>query len=283
MIDTLKKDNQVLLVLSEEISNDDIGEFSSAVKERTGSNIETLTIIVNEFKTRGFKASAFDAIIFVLSQSQFDNDELLLETLKILKPSGKVVIYEPLEIEKKAESLTCKERLSKLKLSGFKLNDADSKPLNTNVAMKALLSKVYQNTENIYETVAAKPSFEIGSSVTLNFAKEKNNVWKLDDAVEDDLIDEDELLDETDIKKPEAASLKVCSTTGKRKACKDCSCGLAEELSGKATVDSAPKSSCGNCYLGDAFRCASCPYLGMPAFKPGEKILLPESQLTADT
>lgn len=38
----------------------------------------------------------------------------------------------------------------------------------------------------------------------------------------------------------------VCSTTGKRKACKDCTCGLAEELSGKTVQKDTVKSSCGN-------------------------------------
>lgn len=100
---------------------------------------------------------------------------------------------------------------------------------------------------------------------------------------DDELINTDDLLSEEDKKKPDPESLKASCGPAKVKACANCSCGLAEELEKEALEAAAKaarensqnaKSSCGNCYLGDAFRCSGCPYKGMPAFKQGEKVTL---------
>lgn len=98
----------------------------------------------------------------------------------------------------------------------------------------------------------------------------------------DKLLQEDEILDEEDKKKPEGQECKPSDGSEKpKKACANCSCGLAQELEQEAKGKipklkdgDEPKSSCGSCYLGDAFRCGSCPYRGMPAFKPGEKVTI---------
>lgn len=90
-------------------------------------------------------------------------------------------------------------------------------------------------------------------------------------------INEDELLGE--VPQPVGKGKSDCSS--KPKACENCSCGR-KELEDKYGADEAKerlekgkeRSACGSCYLGDAFRCETCPYRGLPAFKPGLKVEL---------
>mmetsp|Transcript_8015 Transcript_8015/g.22362 ORF Transcript_8015/g.22362 Transcript_8015/m.22362 type:complete len:284 (+) Transcript_8015:344-1195(+) len=112
---------------------------------------------------------------------------------------------------------------------------------------------------------------------------------------DDDMVDEDDLLAEEGaggvLAPPPAvdaaARAAAADDCGGRKACDNCSCGRAEleameRAAGGGAAAAAdenqpkqvPSSSCGNCSKGDAFRCAGCPYLGKPAFKPGEEHLV---------
>ncbi|XP_071524769.1 anamorsin homolog [Panulirus ornatus] len=141
----------------------------------------------------------------------------------------------------------------------------------------------------VVEVTCKKPNFEVGSAMKLSFAKpptEKHSAgtWNIDLDDDIDLADPDDLLTEEDLTRPDPQSLKVCRTTGKRKTYKNCVCGLKEELDveNMQKVEENKKnfkSAGGTCHLGDAFRCAACPHMGSPAFKPGEKVKLTDSTL----
>ncbi|KAK3706708.1 electron carrier [Vermiconidia calcicola] len=115
-------------------------------------------------------------------------------------------------------------------------------------------------------------------------------------------IDPDTLLTEEDRQKPLNIPEACKPNTKRRRACKDCTCGLAQRIEAEDTAKRASADanlaklsasdltevdftvqgkvgSCGNCALGDAFRCDGCPYIGLPAFKPGEEVRLVNNEV----
>ncbi|KAI0774176.1 DUF689-domain-containing protein [Fomes fomentarius] len=239
--------------------------------------------------------SKFSAVHVTLSPSEYDNlapriPELLKQLLVGLEPLGTLHI---LNLDSALPTLP-----SDLTLAGL-----------------TVLSATKEGT-----LTAQKPAHSTGVSVTLKTAPapaaalplrrkvdperkaSKKALWTLN-APSTPSIDAESLLTAADRERPAACEPAVRGAPRRKKACKNCTCGLAEleaeekaqskvvllngAPDGKAfevsqaekdrllaAAAAAPKatSSCGNCYLGDAFRCSSCPYRGLPAFKPGEKV-----------
>ncbi|XP_053934627.1 anamorsin [Cuculus canorus] len=260
---------------------------------------------VNQLSLSAHKESSFDVILsgVVPGSTAQHSAEVLAEIARILKPGGRVLLKEPVVTESGNNSRikTAAKLPTALTLSGLvEVKELQKEALTPEEAQSVQDHLGYQGNDLlIVQIEGRKPNFEVGSSsqLKLSFAKKLGpsgkpsvdpttaKLWTLSandmNDEEMDLLDSDELLDSEDLKKPDPLSLRApsCKEMGKKKACKNCTCGLAEELEQEKKKNSQPKSACGNCYLGDAFRCASCPYLGMPAFKPGEKILLEENQL----
>ncbi|KAJ1921339.1 Anamorsin [Mycoemilia scoparia] len=234
------------------------------------------------------------------------NSNTFAKFLVALKPNGMLHLYEEINSENAAESnvsqskRTAQSLVSELKLAGFvdivtdttniagdesKMDPADSTLNNTGEANASQSSTI-----TIATIMAKKPEFNVGAAAAISFGKNKSTqskAWLISvDANSDDeeLIDDDDLLNDGDFVKPSMSSLARPDDCGKkRKACKNCTCGLADEQKEKKPISMDNiKSSCGNCALGDAFRCTSCPYLGMPAFKPGEQVQLGGSLLHDD-
>ncbi|XP_073126141.1 anamorsin homolog [Henckelia pumila] len=210
------------------------------------------------------EASSTDDIICVCKSFEFPSDNLLVNIYSVLRPGGTILVNLTSEPAKGQTMQSSLER--KLLLSGFL--DVQTSESSQSLAV-----------------VGKKPSWNIGSSFSIKKFMPVLPKVHFDDDM--DLIDEDSLLTEDDLKKPQLP-LGDCEVGSARKACKNCTCGRAEEeekvLKLGLTIDQLnnPQSACGNCGLGDAFRCSTCPYKGLPAFKLGEKVTLTGSFLAAD-
>eukprot|EP01113_Clastostelium_recurvatum_P009404 TRINITY_DN1452_c0_g1_i2.p1 TRINITY_DN1452_c0_g1~~TRINITY_DN1452_c0_g1_i2.p1 ORF type:complete len:275 (+),score=64.99 TRINITY_DN1452_c0_g1_i2:38-826(+) len=203
-----------------------------------------------------------DAVVSVGSKDTHTSEHLE-QLIKILKPDGSITLYEPLQGRTASDS----EALSRaLTFAGF------------------IEPSIGQSGEFV-EVSAKKPDWEIGATQKLSLKKPAAKQWTA--KADDDLIDEDALLGEEEKNSRPSTKRDDCEVTSTRKACKNCSCGRADdeakEVRQKLTIDMIENpgvsSGCGNCALGDAFRCGGCPYRGLPTFKVGEKITIPDSFL----
>ncbi|PRW51069.1 anamorsin-like protein [Chlorella sorokiniana] len=210
--------------------------------------------------------AAYDAVVSVAQAAGHHTVALLGLLGAALKPGGKLVVQEP---GSSAEALQ-----KALLLSGFP--GAIAAP-GGGVA-------------------ATKPAWATGAKAAIALkprAQQQQQpaaaTWTLG-GDDDELVDDEELLTEEDKARPAAPAANDDCEVGAagRKACKNCTCGRAEEGPDakpaqltKEMLDN-PTSGCGSCGLGDAFRCAGCPYRGLPAFEMGKKIELPSDFLAVD-
>ena len=222
-----------------------------------------------------------ESIEATLRSSEQLSPETLRAFFDLLKPGGRLGVFVKGggEEEDSSSAMMRKEVSKRLTLGGFE---------DVVVSEQTSVSGTRAT-----KVSGRKPKWERGVTFSLGEKKTKktlvskaSSAWEDDDDERDEMIDEDALLTEKDKAKPNAEGEGVgCPPT--RKPCKDCTCGRKEEEEMKENAtpassvvkmdlendpnDETFKSACGNCALGDAFRCAGCPYLGQPAFKENDE------------
>ncbi|CAB4289347.1 unnamed protein product [Prunus armeniaca] len=212
-------------------------------------------------------------IVFTLCRSiEFLNEQLLGEISRVLKPGGTVLIYKTSDSSTGESDKTASVIERKLLLSGFL--EAQAFQIKSNLPSELSFG------------VKAKKAF-LEDWFILRLKKTTKSLPKVQINDDSDLIDEDSLLTEEDLKKPQPLLPGDCEVGSTRKACKNCTCGRAEEEQKVEKLGSTVdlnnfQSQCGSCGLGDDFRCSTCPFKGLPPFKPGEKVSLSANFLAAD-
>ncbi|KAI0081676.1 DUF689-domain-containing protein [Panus rudis PR-1116 ss-1] len=227
--------------------------------------------------------SSFASVHVALSPADYDSlsqrlSELLTQLYAGLEPLG------TLHVENLSSSLP--NLTSELTLTGFTLL-SDYREQGAIIAQKPAHAPAAAPLKK-----ATSTALPLRRKVDPERKASKKALWTLN-APSTSQINPETLLTDADRQKPAACEPVNANAPRRKKACKGCTCGLAEleaeELANSkvvvlngaesgeamevpqsekdrliAAAKAAPKatSSCGNCYLGDAFRCSSCPYLG---------------------
>ena len=232
---------------------------SVSAPETVDAEFNNLFVQKDGLASSGLEKESFDEA----KTNGFTPDDDTLATLySLLKPKAKLLV-ESIPDRETGQSVSVD-----LKIQGF---------------LDIMAAKDPSSGERFI--VCQKPSWETGASAPVKIAPSAPaavNAFKLNPN-DDELIDEDALIDKNFQVPPPNAGCDETSA-GKKRACANCTCGLAEKEAADAVVlrdtgsleDKLAKASgCGGCAKGDAFRCASCPFLGKPAFEPGqERVIL---------
>ena len=209
----------------------------------------------------------------------YPTDELSAELFRILMPKSKISFHYCIKDREAGQILT-----NDLKIQGF-VDIMVAKDTSTEDRFLVCQKPEFDYNKSVGIKLKPKTTNNSLPNVISNINDDDDNkkTWKmaLNDLTEDDLIDENDLLKD-DIVVPSATSDCGTGNGAAKRACANCTCGLAEQEQlesnngdKQVATAAAAKSACGNCYKGDAFRCGGCPFLGKPAFEPGkEKLVL---------
>lgn len=180
----IETNQRVLFVWNGTQMPEDLQRAIETINTERGKEHKINVEFAHNLKIENYSKSSFDLIFtndFILNLSGDSNHFGTL--LLLLKPKSQLITVSS------AKSLL----LSNLRVNGF-------------------VNMVQTKLDDQYELfVAEKPNFEVGASSRLKFAKpvtnsavEKTKVWQFNsgDIADDDLINTNELLDESDLKKP---------------------------------------------------------------------------------
>ncbi|KAF2863964.1 DUF689-domain-containing protein [Piedraia hortae CBS 480.64] len=247
-------------------------------------------------------AATYDLVLLLTGVGDVLDRRVMEMVVKSMRPLGKLRCNErEMQSQERTEAILAGLE-SDPEEGMVKPNAVEAQTVKLNFRRKANASAVPANAVeevNGARTNRGMPLAQAGvpNGVGFDDGEDELEIPDEEELLKAEAIDPNTLLTEEDRKRPIIVPEACKPNSKRRRACKDCTCGLAERLAEEDKVKRADADSnlaklsandlnevdftvkgkvgsCGNCALGDAFRCDGCPYIGLPAFKPGEEVRL---------